>query len=36
MAKLAVIQSVYKNDKPEYLKMSIGSILSQTFSSFTY
>lgn len=36
MAKLAVIQSVYKNDKPEYLKKSIGSILSQTFSSFTY
>ena len=36
MAKLAVIQSVYKNDKPEYLIKSIGSILSQTFSSFTY
>ena len=36
MAKLAVIQSVYKNDKPEYLIKSISSILSQTFSSFTY
>lgn len=36
MVKLAVIQSVYKNDKPEYLIKSIDSILSQTFSSFTY
>lgn len=36
MEKLAVIQSVYKNDTPEYLIKSIGSILSQTFGCFTY
>lgn len=34
MAKLAVIQSVYKNDKPEYLRLSIESILNQTYSDF--
>ena len=36
MVKLAVIQSVYKNDKPEYLIKSVDSILTQTFSRFTY
>lgn len=34
MNKVAVIQSVYKNDKPEYLKLSIESILSQTYQNF--
>lgn len=34
MKKVAVIQSVYKNDKPEYLKLSIDSILSQTYQDF--
>lgn len=34
MAKIAVIQSVYKNDKPEYLRLSINSILNQTYSDF--
>ena len=34
MKKVAVIQSVYKNDKPEYLKLSIDSILNQTFKNF--
>lgn len=32
--KLAVIQSVYKNDKPEYLRLSVDSILNQTYSNF--
>lgn len=36
MAKLAVIQSIYKNDKAEYLIKSVDSILNQTFSNFTY
>lgn len=34
MAVITVIQSVYKNDKPEYLKCSLDSILNQTFSDF--
>lgn len=33
---IAVIQSVYKNDKPEYLIKSIRSILGQTFHDFDY
>ena len=36
MTKLAVIQSIYKNDKAEYLIKSVDSILSQTFSNYTY
>lgn len=36
MEKLAVIQSVYKNDKPEYLVESITSILNQSYSDFRY
>ena len=36
MTKLAVIQSIYKNDKAEYLIKSVDSILNQTFSNFTY
>lgn len=35
MDKLAVIQSVYKNDSPQYLKLSLDSILNQTYSNFT-
>lgn len=35
MCKLAVIQSVYKNDNPEYLKLSLESILNQTRKDFT-
>lgn len=35
MSKLAVIQSVYKNDKPEYLKLSLDSIFNQTYKDFT-
>lgn len=34
MATITVIQSVYKNDKPEYLKYSLDSILNQSFSDF--
>lgn len=36
MDKFAVIQSVYKNDKPQYLKLSIESILNQTYRNFTF
>lgn len=36
MQKLAVIQSVYKNDKAEYLQLSLNSILNQTFCEFTF
>lgn len=32
MDKIAVIQSVYKNDKPEYLKLALKSILNQTYN----
>lgn len=35
MYKLAVIQSVYKNDNPQYLKLSLDSILNQTLRNFT-
>ena len=35
MYKLTVIQSVYKNDDPLYLKLSLDSILNQTSSDFT-
>lgn len=35
MYKLAVIQSVYKNDNPQYLKLSLDSILNQTSRNFT-
>lgn len=34
MRKLIVIESIYKNDRPEYLKHSIESIISQTFDDF--
>jgi glycosyltransferase involved in cell wall biosynthesis len=36
MADLAVIMSVYKNDKLEYLEESIFSILNQTYSNFIF
>lgn len=36
MAKLAVIQSIYKNDKPEYLTKSLISILHQSYQDYTY
>lgn len=32
----AIIQSIYINDNPYYLKLSIDSILSQTFGDFIY
>lgn len=35
MYKLAVIQSVYKNDNPQYLQLSLDSILNQTSRNFT-
>lgn len=34
MVKLVVIQSVYMSDNPEYLRLSLNSIFSQTFSDF--
>ena len=34
MNKTAVIQSVYKNDRPEYLRLSLDSIFNQTYSDF--
>lgn len=34
MDKIAVIQSVYKNDSPEYLNLSLNSILNQTYKDF--
>lgn len=34
MSKLAVIQSVYQNDKPEYLELAFDSILNQSFRDF--
>lgn len=34
MKKVAVIQSVYKNDKPEYLKLSLDSIFNQSYQNF--
>lgn len=36
MPDLAVIMSVYKNDKLNFLKESVQSILNQTFSQFHY
>lgn len=36
MAELAVIMSVYKNDKLIFLKESVQSILDQTFTKFHY
>ena len=36
MADLAVIMSIYKNDKLSVLKESVQSILTQTFSQFHY
>jgi len=36
MDKLAIIQSVYRGDKPDYLKDSVSSILSQSYGSFKY
>lgn len=36
MTDLAVIMSVYKNDKLKFLKESVQSILDQTFSQFHY
>lgn len=36
MHKTVILQSVYKNDKPEYLYQSINSILNQTYVSFDY
>lgn len=35
MYKLAVIQSVYKNDKPDYLIQALDSIFNQTYKDFT-
>lgn len=34
--KTAIIQSIYKNDKPEYLAKSITSILCQSYRDFDY
>ena len=36
MKKLAVIMSLYKNDKLDFLKLSVESILKQTFSEFDF
>jgi glycosyltransferase involved in cell wall biosynthesis len=36
MTDLAVIMSVYKNDKLEYVVQSVQSILNQTFTNFSY
>ena len=36
MADLAVIMSIYKNDKLKFVKESVQSILSQTFTQFHY
>lgn len=35
-AKIAVLMSVYKNDKPSYLKDAVMSILSQSFRDYKY
>ena len=34
MEKMIVLMSVYKNDNPEHLKLSIDSILNQTYQEF--
>lgn len=34
METIAVIQSVYVKDKPEYLKLSLDSIFSQSYQDF--
>lgn len=34
MEKMIVLMSVYKNDNPEHLKLSIDSILNQTYQDF--
>ncbi len=34
MSKIAVIQSVYKNDNPQYLRFSLNSIFNQTYTDF--
>lgn len=36
MIDLAVIMSIYKNDRLEFVKQSVQSILNQTFSQFHY
>jgi Predicted glycosyltransferases len=36
MQKIIIIQSLYKNDNPEYLLKSMNSILCQTYHEFTY
>jgi len=36
MTDLAVIMSIYKNDRLEYVRQSVQSILDQTFSKFHY
>jgi glycosyltransferase involved in cell wall biosynthesis len=36
MTDLAVIMSVYQNDKVSFLKESVQSIIDQTFSQFHY
>ena len=36
MQKLAVIMSIYKNDRLEYVKLAVESILKQTYSSFDF
>lgn len=36
MYKLAVIMSLYKNDRLEFVKLAVGSILSQTYKEFDY
>lgn len=34
--KTAVIQSIYKNDKPDYLEKSLNSIFAQSYNKFDY
>lgn len=34
MQKLVVIESVYKNDKSAYLRLSLDSIFAQSFQDF--
>ena len=36
MGKLAVIMSLYKNDRLEYVKLAVESILDQTYRDFDY
>ena len=36
MQRLAVIMSLYKSDRIDYVKLAVGSILNQTYSNFNY